>query len=194
MNLKFLSMKKMTIFLAFLLFVGFQAAAQMQITGTVTEAETGEPIPGVSVVVKDNTTIGTTTDIDGNYSLTVPSSAEALVFSFIGMQTAEEQIAGRSVINLQMVAEVLEMDEVIVVAYGTTTKEAFTGSAELISSKELETRKITSPLGAIEGTTSGVQVLSASGQPGSSPQIVIRGVGTLNGTTPRITICGEEPG
>ncbi len=176
-------MKKLTIFLAFLLFVGFQAAAQMQITGTVTEAETGEPIPGVSVVVKDNTTIGTTTDIDGNYSLTVPSSAEALVFSFIGMQTAEEQIAGRSVINLQMVAEVLEMDEVIVVAYGTTTKEAFTGSAELISSKELETRKITSPLGAIEGTTSGVQVLSASGQPGSSPQIVIRGVGTLNGTT-----------
>ncbi|MGC9375955.1 MAG: carboxypeptidase-like regulatory domain-containing protein, partial [Bacteroidales bacterium] len=80
----------MTIFLAFLLFVGFQAAAQMQITGTVTSADDGSPIPGVSVVVKDNATIGTATDIDGMYSLTVPSSAEALIFSAVGMKTQEQ--------------------------------------------------------------------------------------------------------
>src|SRR6056297_2768200 len=108
MNLKILSMKKLTIFLAFLLFVGFQAAAQMQISGTVTD-ENGEPLPGVSVVVKNNTTIGTATDIDGKYSLTVPNSAEALVFSAIGMKSKEEQIAGRTVIDVTLEAEVLQM-------------------------------------------------------------------------------------
>ncbi len=176
-------MKKLTIFLAFLLFVAFQAAAQMQITGTVTGAEDGLPIPGVSVVVTDNTTIGTTTDIDGKYSLTVPESAESLVFSFIGMKTQEVLIGGRSVIDIALEEELLEMDEVIVVAYGTTTKEAFTGSAEVIGSRELESRTITSSIGAIEGTTAGVQVIAASGQPGASPELVIRGVGTLNGIT-----------
>jgi hypothetical protein len=107
MNLKFLSMKKLTIFLAFLLFVGFQAAAQMQITGTVTSAEDGLSVPGVSVVVKDNPTIGTTTDIDGNYSLTVPESTETLVFSFVGMIAQDVAINGRSVIDIVMEAEVL---------------------------------------------------------------------------------------
>ena len=79
-------MKKLTIFFAFLLFAGFTVQAQMQISGTVTGAEDGLSIPGVSVLVKDNPTIGTTTDIDGKYSLTVPSSAEAIVFSFVGMK------------------------------------------------------------------------------------------------------------
>ena len=98
-------MKKLTIFLAFLLFVGFQAAAQMQIAGTVTGAEDGLSIPGVSVVVKGNATIGTTTDIDGKYSLTVPSSAEALTFSFVGMKSVDVAINGQSVIDLQMESE-----------------------------------------------------------------------------------------
>ncbi|MEE4197081.1 MAG: carboxypeptidase-like regulatory domain-containing protein, partial [Bacteroidales bacterium] len=132
-------MKKMTIFLAFLLFVGFQAAAQMQITGTVTGAEDGLSIPGVSIVVKNNPTIGTTTDIDGKYSLTVPSDAEALVFSFVGMQTVEVPISGRSVIDVQMESEVLEMDEVIVVGYGTQRKEAKTGAVSTVSSESLKT-------------------------------------------------------
>ena len=175
--------KKLTIFFASMLFVALQATAQMQITGKVTSAEDGLPIPGVSVVVSDNTTIGTTTNIDGEYSLTVPSNAEVLLFSFVGMKSEEVAINGRSTIDVVMITELLEMDEVIVVAYGTTTKEAFTGSAEVISSKELESRTLTSTIGAIEGTTAGVQIVSASGQPGSSPSIVIRGVGTLNGST-----------
>ncbi|HSH51800.1 MAG TPA: carboxypeptidase-like regulatory domain-containing protein, partial [Bacteroidales bacterium] len=111
-------MKKLTIFLAFLLFVGFQAAAQMQITGTVTDYENGEPLPGVSVVVKNNTTIGTATDIDGKYSLTVPNSADALVFSAVGFKTKEEVIAGRSIIDVVLEAEVLQMEEIVVTALG----------------------------------------------------------------------------
>ena len=116
-------MKKLSIFLAFLLFVGFQAAAQMQITGTVTGAEDGLSIPGVSVVVKGNQTIGTTTDIDGKYSLAVPSDAQALVFSFVGMLKQEAVINGRSVIDIQLEEEVLRMDEVVVVAYGELADE-----------------------------------------------------------------------
>ena len=111
-------MKKVTIFLAFLLFVGFQAAAQMQITGTVIGAEDGLSIPGVSVVVKGNATIGTTTDIDGKYSLTVPGSAELLEFSFVGMKKTEVAINGQSVIDVQMEADVLEMEQVVVTAFG----------------------------------------------------------------------------
>src|SRR6056297_1022319 len=183
MNLKFLSMKKMTIFLAFLLFVGFQAAAQMQISGTVTEAETGEPIPGVSVVVKDNSTIGTSTYIDGNYSLTVPGSAETLIFSFVGMQTTEQAIAGRSVIDVAMVAEVLEMDEVIVVAYGTQKKSSFTGSAATVKTEKLEKLSSSSVSNALQGNAPGVQVVSNSGQPGTNATIRIRGIGSINASS-----------
>jgi len=182
-NPKFYFMRKLTFLLTFMLFVAFQAAAQMQISGVVTNETTGEPIPGVSVFVKGQMTVGTTTDMDGNYQFSVPSDAETLVFSFVGMETKEVAISGRSELNVALTESVSELDEVIVVAYGTTTKEAFTGSAELIGEKDLENRKITSPLGAIDGKTSGVQVMSASGQPGSSPNIIIRGVGTLNGTT-----------
>ena len=99
-------MKKLTIFLAFLLFAGFTLQAQMQITGKVTGAEDGLSIPGVSVVVKGNTSIGTTTNIDGEYSLSVPSDAESLVFSFVGMKSQEVLIGGRSVIDIVMEAEV----------------------------------------------------------------------------------------
>ena len=100
-------MKKLSIFLAFLLFVGFQAAAQMQITGTVTGADDGLSIPGVSVVVKNNPTIGTTTDIDGKYSLTIPSETEALVFSFVGMASKEELIKLRDIDQQHYLQEII---------------------------------------------------------------------------------------
>lgn len=157
--------------------------AQQKITGTVTSADDGLPIPGVSVFVKGNQTLGTATNIDGEYTLSVPSDAEVLVFTAVGMMEVEKTIGGQTVIDVVMESASLSMDEVIVVAYGTSTKEAFTGSAEVIGAKELENRPLTSSIGAIEGAAAGVQVISASGQPGSSPEIVIRGVGTLTGDT-----------
>lgn len=176
-------MRKLTFLLSFWLFFAFQAAAQMQITGVVTNESTGEPIPGVSVVLKSQENVGASTDMEGKYQLEVPSDAETLVFSFVGMETKEVDIDGRSEINVTLSESVNELDEVMVVAYGNTTKESFTGSAELIGKRDLKSRKLTSALGSIEGKTSGVQVLSSSGQPGSSPQVVIRGVGTLSGDT-----------
>ncbi|MBN1987177.1 MAG: carboxypeptidase-like regulatory domain-containing protein, partial [Prolixibacteraceae bacterium] len=176
-------MKKLALFILSILTVGIQLTnAQVRsISGTVTSAEDGTAIPGVSVLVR-GTTIGTVTNIDGYYELDVPEDANVLTFSFVGMKNVELRIEG-AVINATMEADVLGLDEVMVVAFGTTTKEAFTGSAEVIGSRELETRAVTSPISAIEGATTGVQVLSASGQPGSSPEVIIRGVGTLNGTT-----------
>lgn len=193
MNLKFLSMKKLTIFLAFLLFVGFQAAAQMQITGTVTGVEDGLSIPGVSVVVKGNATIGTTTDIDGKYTLTVPSSAESLVFSFVGMTAQEIAINGQSVIDVKMEADVLEMDEVVVVAYGTTTKKSFTGNAAQVDAEKLEIKSVSNVTQALQGEVAGVQVINSNGQPGSSAQIRIRGIGSVNGSREPLYIVDGVP-
>ncbi|MFP3861138.1 MAG: carboxypeptidase-like regulatory domain-containing protein, partial [Bacteroidales bacterium] len=117
-------MRKLTLLLTLLLFAGFQLAAQTEISGTVTDAETGEPIPGVSVVVKGDESIGTTSDMDGNYSLTgVPSDAETLVFSFVGMQTQEVPIEGRSTIDVEMEQAVQEMEEVVVTALGISREK-----------------------------------------------------------------------
>ena len=176
-------MKKVLFALSLVVLVGLQALAQTtSVTGTVTDAGDGSPIPGVSVFVK-GTTIGTVTTPDGTYNLAVPNDAATLVFSFVGMTTQEVAYTGQANINVVLESDALGLDEVIVTAFGTTTKEAFTGSADVVGAKELSSRNVTSPIAAIEGRATGIQFTSASGQPGSSPGIVIRGVGTLNGST-----------
>lgn len=186
-------MKKITPFLAFLLLIGFQAAAQMQITGKVTSSDDGLSIPGVSVVVKNNPTIGTTTDFEGNYSLTVPSNAEILVFSFVGMVTQEEIIGGRSVIDIVLQPDILEMEEVIVVAYGTSKKESFTGSAKMIDDAILEKRPVSSATKALEGVVPGVQTTSGGGQPGAGLNIRIRGFGSINASNEPLYVVDGIP-
>ncbi|WP_372651678.1 SusC/RagA family TonB-linked outer membrane protein [Draconibacterium sp.] len=176
-------MKKLTLFLICTLIVGVQiASAQVRsVSGTVLNSEDNTPIPGVSVSVK-GTTVGTVTNIDGVYSFDIPTDAQTIVFSFVGMKTVEMPATG-SVINVNLESDVLGLDEVIVTAYGTSTKQAFTGSADVVGAEELSSRNVTSPIAAIEGRATGVQFTSASGQPGSSPNLVIRGVGTLNGSS-----------
>ncbi|MGE0089106.1 MAG: SusC/RagA family TonB-linked outer membrane protein [Bacteroidales bacterium] len=178
-------MRKLTIFLAFLLFAGFQVAAQVQITGTITGLEDGLSIPGVSVVVKDNPTIGTTTDIDGKYSITVPSSAQTLVFTFVGMKAQEVLINNRTTINVQLENESVEMDEVVVVAYGTVKREAKTGSVSEFKNEALANAPVTSVDKMLSGKLAGVQITSSSGQPGASSQIRVRGTSSIN--------AGNEP-
>lgn len=160
--------------------VQFTFAQQKTITGTVTDAG-NSPLPGASVVVK-GTARGVQTDFDGNYSIQA-SSNETLVFSYLGYLTQEIAIGARNSIDVQLQEDVESLEEVIVTAYGTTTKEAFTGSAAVVGAEDLAIRQVTSPIAAIEGRATGVQFTSPSGQPGSSPGIVIRGVGTLNGSS-----------
>ena len=148
------------------------------VSGTVTD-ENNQPLPGATVVVQGTNT-GTTSDFDGNYQISA-TQGQTLVFSYVGYAT-QNVVVSAATHNVSMQTD-NALDEVIVVAYGTTTKEAFTGSASVIGANELLTRNVTSPIAAIEGRTTGVQFTSTNGQPGSTPDIVIRGVGTLNGSS-----------
>lgn len=158
--------------------IGVQAQDKT-VSGKVTDAS-NMPLPGVTVLVV-GTSSGTQTDFDGNYTITV-SNGDILRFSYIGQKTVERTVGSSNIINVQMEEDAQALEEVIVTAYGTSTKEAFTGSASIVGAEDLALRNVTSPIAAIEGRATGVQFTSAQG-PGSSPGIVIRGVGTLNGDT-----------
>ncbi len=153
------------------------------ITGTVTSADDGTGMPGVSISVK-GTTIGTVTDIEGNYSINVPQDAKTLVFSFIGMATQEVEIT-QNVINVEMKASSIDVDEVMVVAYGTSTKEAKTGSAAQVETSTLSETPVVSIDKVLSGKVAGLMVTTSGGQPGSNSSIRIRGTSSIN--------AGNEP-
>ncbi len=162
----------------------------IEISGTVSD-ENGEGLPGASVVVKGTTT-GTTTDADGNYRLTVPENATLLV-SYVGYVTQEIAVNGRSVINVGMEIDATELNEVVVVGYGTQKKLNLTGSVTAVSAKEIDARPITSVSTALQGTAPGVFINQNSGQAGRDNVIIrIRGVGTLNNANPLILVDGIE--
>ena len=179
-----------SILFSLLLFTS-QVFAQSTITGKVTDEELGEPLIGATIRVNGSSTRGTITDTNGKYTITA-KDGETLVFSYTGMETKRVAIKGQTTINVALASSMV-LQEVIVTAFGQSTRDAFSGSANVISSKQLETRNVTSPIAAIEGRATGVQFTSPSGQPGSSPGIVIRGVGTLNGSTaPLIIVDGIQ--
>ncbi|MFV1448130.1 SusC/RagA family TonB-linked outer membrane protein [Maribacter sp. HS] len=172
--------KLTTIFTMLFLFLSAITHGQDKtISGTVTDQD-GQPLPGVTVLIT-GTTKGAQTDFDGNYTISA-STGQELRFSYIGQTTVTRKVGSDNIINVQMQEDAQALDEVIVTAYGTSTKEAFTGSAAVVGSKDLALRSVTSPIAAIEGRATGVQFTSSQG-PGSSPGIIIRGVGTLNGDT-----------
>ncbi|WP_430812629.1 MULTISPECIES: SusC/RagA family TonB-linked outer membrane protein [unclassified Carboxylicivirga] len=184
-------MKKVLFALSIMVMVGLQALAQTtNITGTVTDAKDGSPIPGVSVVVR-GTTVGTVTMPDGKYNLAVPSDATNLIFSFVGMKSQDIQIAGRTTINVVLESDAVDVGEVIVVAYGTSTKGSFTGSAAVVDAEVIEKRQVANVTQALSGSVAGVQVLSDNGQPGASAKVRVRGVGSINaGMEPLYVVDG----
>jgi len=182
-------MKRLTLLLTcFVLSMGLAIAQTTQVKGIVVD-ESNEPIPGASVMVKGNTAFGAVTNVNGQFSLDVPTSAKTLIVKYLGMVDTEVAIAPDMRIVLK-VSEAL-LDEVIVVAYGTVKKESFTGSAGVISSEKLQKRIVTNVTKAIDGTVPGVITTSGSGQPGSGASIVIRGIGSINSTiTPLYVVDG----
>jgi TonB-linked SusC/RagA family outer membrane protein len=172
-----------------LLFLGAQ---ERTITGTVTSSEDGLGIPGVSVVAK-GTTIGTVTDFNGAYSISVPANVLVLEFSFVGMQTQEASIEGRQLVNVVLQPELLAIDEVMVVAYGTARRSSFTGSASSVSNKKLEAIQVNDITKALEGMTSGLQSTSGLGQPGATADIRIRGIGSVNASTAPLYVVDGFP-
>ena len=162
-----------------LLFPGVNALAQsIQVRGTVTDAETGEPFPYVSILVK-GTSNGATTRDDGTYTLSCPTNA-VLVFSFVGYKTQEVDVAGRGVIDVLLAPDAETLEDVLVVAYGTAKKSSYSGSASMVRSEELAQKPVSSVEQAIQGKVAGLQVTTASGQPGAASSFRIRGTGTLN--------------
>lgn len=184
-------MRRISLVLGLMLLVIGITNAQTIVTGAVTDAE-GESLIGVSILVK-GTSAGTVTDLDGTYRITVPAESNTLTFSYTGFATQDVKVNGRTTIDVAMEPSSALLEEVIVTAYGVTTKEAFSGSADVIGAKELANRNVTSPLQAIEGKATGVQFTAPTGGPGSSPGIVIRGVGTLSGDTdPLFVVDGVQ--
>ena len=184
-------MKRKLMLLLACLFVGISlvTAQTQKITGVVISEEDGQPVVGASVLVK-GTTQGTITDVDGNFNLAnVPSSAKTLQISYIGMQTQEVAIKPKLKIVLKSDTEVL--DEVIVTAYGTSTKGTFTGSASVMKADKIEKRQVSNVSNALAGAVAGVQILSDNGQPGESAKVRIRGVGSINaGIEPLYVVDG----
>ena len=186
-------MKRKLMLLLACLFVGIGlvTAQTQKVTGVVISEEDGQPVIGASVLVK-GTQVGAITGIDGDFTLpNVPSSAKTLVISYIGMQTQEVAIKPNLRIMLKTNTEML--DEVMVVAYGTAKKSAFTGSASVVKSDEIGKIQTSNAANALAGKVSGVQFTNASGQPGTTtPSIRIRGISSITaGNSPLIILDGS---
>lgn len=146
------------------------------VTGIVTDKK-GDPIPGVSVVIK-GTLIGLTTDIDGKYSIEVPAGTKVLQFSFVGMKSQEIVIEGKSQINVMLMDDVHGLDEVVVVGYGVQKKVNLTGSVATVKSEKLTSVPVANAAQTLAGKLPGLVVQESTGRPGSTPSISIRGFGT----------------
>ena len=180
-----------TALLALILLGGVASAQNITVKGTVTDKATGEPVPFASVVVKGTMT-GIATDADGNFSMAVAPNA-TLVFSSLGYVTEEVAVSARSTINVVLVPDSQMLEETVVVAFGTVSKKDFTGSAAMVDSKKIESRPISNATNALEGATAGVQFTSASGQPGSSGSIRIRGFGSINADNSPLYVVDGVP-
>ncbi|MCG8698703.1 MAG: TonB-dependent receptor plug domain-containing protein, partial [Bacteroidales bacterium] len=172
-------MKRITSILVCLVVYGMSIFGQsVQITGTVTSADDGSALPGVTVVVKGDPSTGTITTIDGKYEISAPSDA-ILVFNYVGMETQEVQIAGQTNISIAMTGSI-EMEEVVVTAYGINKdRKALGYSASDFKSEELEKVNIVSATQALQGKAAGVSIASASGAPGASTRVLIRGLSSI---------------
>lgn len=185
-------MKKQIFTLILAMITAMTVMAQTSVHGVVTSAGDGEPMIGASVMVK-GTSNGAATDLDGNYALkNVPADA-TLVFSAIGFQTVEEKVSGRSEINVVMKEQSELLDEVVVVGYGTVKRSDLTSSISTIKGEKIVEQTTGNAMDALQGKVNGVQIASGGG-PGTQPRVIIRGVTTVNGSTPLYVVDGMPVG
>ena len=187
-------MRKMKLFLMVLsaLMTTAAFAQNLTVSGNVTDASNGEPVPFASVHLQGTMT-GVSTDAEGHFSLSVPSDG-VLVFSSIGYKTKEVAVASRTIVDVALESDSQFIDETIVVAYGTATKSSFTGSAAVVNAETIENRVTTNVTSALAGTTPGVQVISSSGDPASNgASIRIRGIGSMSASNAPLYIVDGMP-
>ena len=187
-------MQRIKLFLAAAMILVASAVASAQsirVTGTVKSSE-GEPLPGAAVIVKGTTT-GVNTDLDGKYTITVPSNG-TLVASMIGFIEQEVAVNSHAVIDFMLHEDSELLDDVLVVAYGTASKSSFTGSASMVKEETIERKISTNVTSALAGTTPGVQMISSSGDPTSnSSTIRIRGIGSMSASSSPLIVLDGVP-
>lgn len=184
-------MKKQIQGLLVLLLMGTinQAISQTTSVSGAVYDENNQPLPGTSILVKGST-IGTVTDIDGNYSLTLPDGNSILVVSFLGYVTQEIDVNNRSSIDIQLEADLSELGEVVVVGYGTQKKSDLTGAVSTLGGRDLAERRTPNVSQALQGAVPGVMVTRNNNAPGSSANIRIRGITTIGDSNPLIIMDG----
>ena len=173
---------------ALMLFAGMAWAQESTISGTITDSESGEPMPGVNVIIK-NTTQGTVTDIDGNYTIQA-SPEDVLVFSFIGYLSEELPVGAQTTINYSLMPNIETLSELVVVGYGVQKKSVVTGAISSVKASDLETLPVNSISQSLQGRVSGLTIASNSGQPGEGATIRVRGITTLNNNDPLWVVDG----
>jgi TonB-dependent starch-binding outer membrane protein SusC len=178
-----------------LLFIllGISYSQGIAISGTVIDAGTEEPIPGVTIAV-EGTSLGVVTDINGKYSIGNLNADAVLVFSMIGYLSEQVSVQGKQNVDVKLVTDLRELDEVLVIGYGTMKKKLNTGSNVHVSDDEMEQKHSLRLEQALQGLTSGVQITSNSGQPGSNFKVRIRGVGTIGNADPLYIVDGVPTG
>lgn len=180
-----------------LCFMTFYASAQSNVTGVVVAEEDGTALPGVTVLLKGTTT-GTVTDIDGNYSISVGDAA-TLVFSFVGYETQEVTVGGQSVVNVTMGSDIEQLEEIVVVGYGTVRKSDNSGSVSSVKAEELTAFPTLNAVQSLQGRAAGVQIQSTNGgEPGAAMSIKIRGGSSINASSQPLVVVdgfvgGEMP-
>jgi len=183
----------MMLLMVALLFAGAQTlSAQRTITGTVVSADDNMTVPGASVSIR-GTTIGTMTDMDGRFSINAPADATHLVFSFMGMETQEVEIGGRTTIDVSMTSGAVMLGDVIITGFGTMRREAFTGAVDVIGSDILERSQTSNVTRALEGVVPGLQISGTSGQPGAGVDVRLRGVGSVNADNAPLWVVDGVP-
>ncbi len=185
-------MRKIVLLVFAVLSMCCQVAAQdRQVTGTVTDSE-GQPLVGVTVLVKGSTR-GASTDVAGRYAVSVPSGA-TLQFSHLGYDQVEVAVGNKSVVDVTMSENTTALDDVVVVAFGTQKREAFTGSAAVVKSGDLAKRQSSNVMNALVGNVAGLQMKGSSGQPGSDSGVTsIRGFGSINANTSPLIVLDGAP-
>ena len=169
--------------------VGMALAQNKQVSGTVTDTK-GAPVIGATVVV-EGTTIGTSTDAQGQYTLNAPADG-VLTVSSIGYSDQQVAINGKTVVDVVLAEAAHALDDVIVTAYGEAKREAFTGSAVQVKTEEIVKSQHTNAIDALNGKVPGLQIVNVTGQPGgASPTVIIRGISSIEaGTSPLIIVDG----
>ena len=182
--------KRISMLLSMMFLCVGMAMAQITVKGTIIAADDGEPLPGASVKVVGTRT-GTTTNIDGQFTITVPDAESRLEISHIGMLS--RIVRARNGMQIALDTDNLEIDEVMVVAYGTQKRSSFTGAASTIKADKIEKLQVSNISKALEGQVAGVQIASSSGTPGAGASIIVRGIGSISSSQSPLIIVDGVP-